>query len=66
MFHTVYLNLFTMGFVGLLTAEGCAKRAPLPKIWHTYPSMMKLGRVIPYLKKIKKTCKPRDTPLEFC
>ena len=33
---------------------GGAKRAPLPKICHTYPTMMKLGTVIPYLKKIKK------------
>ena len=46
---------------------GGAKRAPLPKICHTYPTMMKLGTVIPYLKKIKKKiCKSRDTALEFC
>ena len=25
---------------------------PLPKIYHTYPAMMNLGTVIPYLKKI--------------
>ena len=38
----------------------------LPKICHTYPSMMKLGTVIPYLKKIRKIYKPCDTSLEFC
>ena len=26
----------------------------LPKICHTYPTMMKLGTVRPYLKKIQK------------
>ena len=46
--------------------EGGAKRPPLPKICHTYPIKMKLGTVIPYLKKIKKIYESRDTPLEFC
>ena len=27
---------------------------PLPKIRHTYPTMMKLGTVIPYLRKMQK------------
>ena len=30
------------------------KRALLPKICHKYPTMMKFGTVIPYLKKIQK------------
>ena len=30
------------------------KKAPLSKICHTYPTMIKLGTVIPYLKKIQK------------
>ena len=30
------------------------------------PPMMKLGTVIPYLGKIQKLHKSRDTPLEFC
>ena len=34
-----------------------------PKICHTYLTMMKLGTVIPYLKKIQKIYKSRDTPL---
>ena len=49
------------------------KKASLPKICHTYPTMIKLDilldsliNLIPYLKMIKKIYKPRDTPLEFC
>ena len=42
-----------------------AKRPPIPKICHTYPTMMKLGTVIPYLKKIQKLYISRDTPLAF-
>ena len=35
--------------------QGCSRmEAPLPKICHTYPTMMELGTVIPYLKKIQK------------
>ena len=45
---------------------GRAKRAPLPKIYCTYPTMMKLGTVIPYLKKIRKIYESRDTPPDFC
>ena len=33
----------------------------LPKIFHTYPTMMKPGAVIPYLKKIQKIYESRDT-----
>ena len=43
-----------------------AKRPPLPKICHTYPTMMKLGIVIPYLKKTQKIYESRDTPPDFC
>ena len=42
------------------------KKVPLPKICHTYPTMMKLGTVIPYLKKIQEIYESRDTPPEFC
>ena len=38
------------------------KRAPLSKISHTYATLMKPGIVLPYLKKIQKTHKSRDTP----
>ena len=37
-----------------------------PKVCHTYPTMMKLATVTPYLKKIQKIYKSRDPPLEFC
>ena len=46
--------------------EGVAKKNPLSKICHTYPTLMKLGMVIPYLKKIQNTHKSCDTPLDFC
>ena len=48
-------------FLGLLTddGKGAGKKAPLPKISHTY-------NVTPYLKKIEKIYRSRDTPLEFC
>ena len=45
--------------------EGAAKRPPFHKICHTYPTMMKLGELIPYLKKIQKIYKLLDTPFEF-
>ena len=46
---------------------GCSRMGGgLPKICHTYPTMMKLGTVIPYLKKTPKIYESRDTPLEFC
>ena len=45
---------------------GRGKKVPLPKICHTYPAKMKLGTVIPYLKKIKKIYESLQTPLEFC
>ena len=38
----------------------------LPKISHTYPTMMKLGTVIPHLKKIQKIYESRDTPPDLC
>ena len=37
---------------------------PLPKICHTYPAIMKLGTVTPYLKKIQKIYELRDTHFE--
>ena len=43
-----------------------AKRPTLPKICHTYPTMIKLGTVIPYLKEIQKIYESRDTPPDVC
>ena len=45
---------------------GGAKRPPLPKICDTYPTMMKLDTVTPYLEKIQKIYESRDTLSEFC
>ena len=42
------------------------KKAPLPKICNTYPTMMKLGTVIPYPNKIEKIYESHDTLIEFC
>ena len=35
-----------------------------PKIFHTNPTMMKLGTVVAYLEKIKKIYESRDISLE--
>ena len=43
--------------------EGQKDSNPLPKICHTYPVVMKLGTVIPYLKKIKKNMNHVTHPL---
>ena len=39
-----------MDFFGAAHGWG-AKKTHLPKIYHTYLTMMKLGTVVPYLKK---------------
>ena len=55
-----------MGFFGAADGwGGGGGRLPLPKICHTYPTMMKLGTVIPYLKLIQKIYESSDTPPEF-
>ena len=61
----MFLTLFRMGFFGAAHGWG-GQKGPLPKICYTYPTMMKLGTVIPYPKKIQKIYESRDTPLEFC
>ena len=38
----------------------------LPKICHTYPTMIKRSTVILCLKKVQKIYESRDTPLELC
>ena len=44
----------------------CQFKPPPPKICHTYPTMMKLGTVTPYLKETQNIYESRDTPAEFC
>ena len=54
-------------FFGLLTGErGGAKKHLLHKICHTYPTKLKLGTVMPYLKKIKKIYQSCDTHPDLC
>ena len=49
----VSLILFKVDLFG--AAHGWeSKKVPLPKNYHTYPAMMKLGKVKTYLKNIQK------------
>ena len=60
-------NLIQYGpFRGCSRMRWGGKKTPLPKACDRYPTMMKLGTVILYLKKIKKIHESRDTRLEFC
>ena len=45
---------------------GGGKKAPLSKLCQTYPTMMKRGTFISYLKKIQKAYESHGTYLEFC
>ena len=45
------LTLFRIGFLG---AAHFLSPLPLNKIRHTYPTMMKLGTIMPYLREIQK------------
>ena len=65
--RAVILTLFRMGFFGAAHGwEGGFFGPPFPKIRFTYPTVMKLGTVIPYLRKIQKMYKSRDKSLKFC
>ena len=54
-----------MVFFGAAHEWGGALWLPLPKICHTYATIIKLGTVISYLRKIQKMYKSRDTSLAF-
>ena len=59
--------LFRTGIFGAAHGwGGGVQKALLPKIFHTYPTMMKLGIVISYIKNIQKIYESRDTPPEYC
>ena len=60
------LTLSRMGIFGAAHWWGSQKGPSLPKICHTNPTIMKLGTVLPYVKKIQKIHKSRDIPPEFC
>ena len=53
------LTLFRMGLFGAAHGWGGDKKAP--SLNNTYPTMIKLGMLITYLKKIQKIYKSRDT-----
>ena len=55
-----------MGFFGTAHGWGEGFLSPYPKICRSYPTMVKLGTVVPYLRKIRKIYKSRDTSLESC
>ena len=59
------LTLFWMGFFGAAPVSGRDQKGALPKIFHTYPIILKLGTVIPYLKSIQKIYESRDTTFEL-
>ena len=59
----LHLILFRIRLFG--AAHGCGRQVPLRKFFHTYPTIMKLGTFIPYLKKIQKLNKSHDTLLDF-
>ena len=50
-----------MGLLGPAHGWGGGNKAPLSKICHTYPTLMKLGTITPYLKKIQEIHKSRIT-----
>ena len=52
-------------FRGCSQMGGSLKMAPLPKICRTYPTMIQLGTVIPYLKRTKKHIKHVTHPFSL-
>ena len=48
-----------------LLTDGGGQKGLLPEFFHTFSTMIKLRRIIPYLKKIQKIYKSRDTLLKF-
>ena len=59
------LTLFRMGIFGAARGWGGPKRTPLPKICHISPTMMRIGTLISYLKKIQKIYESRDIHPDF-
>ena len=53
-----------MGLFGAAQRWEGSIKAPLAKICHIYPALMKLGTVTPYLKRIQ-TYKLDKAPLEI-
>ena len=55
-------NFIQDGHFRECSRTGQEHKSPLPKICHTNPTMMKLGTVIPYLKKIQEIYESCSTP----
>ena len=55
-----------MDVFGAAHAWGSGKHFPLPKIFHTYHTTMKLSTVLPYLKTIQEMYKSCETHTKFC
>ena len=60
------LTLFRMYIFGAAHGWEGGKKAPLPKISYTHPTMMKLYTVMAYLRKNQKICESCDTQPHFC
>ena len=63
-------NIFFVSHIQDGSFWGCSRigvqKCHLHKNFHTYPKMMKLCTVIPYLTKIQNIHKSCDTPIKFC
>ena len=63
-----HANLYAFKPIQNGLCQGCLlmggeKKTPFPKICHSYSTIMKLGTVIPYLKKIQKNINHVTHPL---
>ena len=61
-----HITLFRMGIFWAAHGWGGGQKGSPSLKSVTHRTMMKLGTVIPYPKKIKKIYESLDTPLEFC
>ena len=64
---SIVLTLFRMHLFGAahVCGGGAVKKAPFSKICHTYPAIMKLDTVIPYVKKIQENLNHVTYPFSF-
>ena len=61
-----YLTTLRMDFFVTAHAFSWNKGSPVPKICYIYSTMMKLGILVPYLKKAQKICKSPEKSLKSC
>ena len=61
-----FLIVLNCAFWNCSRIGGWGQKDPIPKICHIFSSVIKLGTVIAYLKKIQKIYESHDKPLEFC